>query len=64
MKKDKKKQKHASAPKDGKTKRFGNSMAPLFGVSAKKPEPDTKPPAKNPAKVRSARMARLHGKLI
>lgn len=39
-------------------------MSPLFGVTAKKPEPDVKPPAKNPNKTRAARMARLHGKLI
>ena len=54
-----------SAPaKKGQTRQLGNSMKPLFGVTMKKPEMDTRPPATNPAKVRAARMARLSGKRI
>lgn len=60
----KKRPKHSTGAKKGQTRMMGNSMKPLFGVTTKKPEPDTKPPATNPAKVRAARMARLAGKRI
>jgi len=46
----------------GKKKSFGHGMGGLFGVSAKKTEPDNKPPSR--AQTRSARMARLSGKQI
>lgn len=62
--KKKKSAKNSTGAKNGETRRLGNSMKPLFGVTGKKPEPDTKPPATNPAKVRAARMARLSGKRI
>jgi hypothetical protein len=60
----KKKEKAMTGAKKGQTRKLGNSMRPLFGVTGKKPEADTTPPAKNPAKVRAARMARLAGKRI
>lgn len=53
--------KGAAAP-SGKKKKLGQNMGGLFGVTAKKPEADTKPPTR--AQTRGARMARLSGKLI
>ena len=62
MKKSKKKQAFTTAPKEGKKKSFGHGMGGLFGVTAKKPEADMKPPTRS--QTRSARNARLSGKLI
>lgn len=60
MKKKKGKAANSTAPREGKRKDFGPQMKPLFGVTAKKPEPD------NPVQKRgrAARMARLEGKRI
>ena len=50
-----------TAPKKGKSKSFGHGMGGLFGVTAKKSEPDNKPPTR---KGHAARVARLSGKLL
>lgn len=59
MKKSKKKPSFTTPPKKGDKKSFGKNMGGVFGVTAKKTEPDNAP-----QKRHAMRTARLTGKLI